>query len=546
MDCSRLAHEALPPSNGLAEAFVRDFSRVSAFYRRPPEAPEQWRERWAEVRAQQRLPRAELLAALHSLQRELPVDEAARRSLALLEDTDTVAVVTGQQVGVLGGPALALYKAATAVRLAQRLREEGIPAVPVFWLATEDSDYEEVARTWFPGEEGTVEVTHPAGQVQPGQMAGTVSVAPWEQWLGPNATVLESCVGARWVREILREAYAPGRSLGLAYAWWLQRVFEGEGLLCFDPLRLTPTPHLLGFYRTVITRREELVEAVLQRDRRLRDGGFTPQVRVDANETFLFWVNGNRRWKLEWKDGKFQARGRRSWRFGAGELLAAAERGEGRPAPSALLRPLLQDFVLPTVAAVVGPAELAYFAQLSAMESWFEVRTLPYPRLSVTLVDRKSARLLARYGLSVADVLAGDRDALLARALRGSRVGAVLDRETTARRKVMDVVEALRKEVGSVDPVAAAMLERAAPRMAFHFEKVRRRLLEGERLRRTVAYRHVSRLLSVLAPAGGLQERRLNANWVLAEGGPEITRELTDCCTPAGELGGHWVCHLTP
>ncbi|GAB4254135.1 MAG: bacillithiol biosynthesis cysteine-adding enzyme BshC [Acidobacteriota bacterium] len=546
MDCSRLAQEALPSSNGLAEAFVRDFSRVSSFYRRLPGTPEEWRERWAEVRARHSLPRSELLAALHSLHRELPAAEAVRRNLALLEDADTVTVVTGQQVGVLGGPALTLYKAATAVRLAERLRKWGIPAVPVFWLATEDSDYDEVARTWFPGEDEMIEVVHPAGEVQAGQMAGTVGVAPWEQWLGQNATLLDSCVEARWVRELLLDAYAPGRSLGLAFAWWLQRVFEGEGLLCFDPLRLEFTPSLLGFYRTAVTRRDELVGQVLQRNRELTDRGFAPQVRVDADETFLFWVSGNRRWKLEWKEGRFQAKGRRSWNFDAAELPAAVERGEGRLAPSALLRPVLQDFVLSAAAAVVGPAELAYFAQVSALEKEFGIRTLPYPRLSVTVVDRKSARLLERYGFSVPEILTGDRGGLLERALQGDEVGHLLDRVVGTRREVAAAVAALQRELVRVDPVAAGMLERAAPRMDYHFEKVRRRLLERERVRRSVAYRHVSRLLAALAPAGGLQERRVNANWVLAMGGPEVIRELPACCKVGAELGSHWVCRVSP
>ncbi len=519
----------LPGQNPLFLDYLYDFGRVSGFYRPLPETSEQWRARADAVLELEHFPRQRLIVLLEQYNRDLGVSGAAVDNLELLSDPSTVAVVTGQQVGLLGGPCYTAYKAATAVDLARRLRGWGIPAVPVFWLAADDSDFDEVCSTQFVDGEGQLfSVRHPDVRSRDQQMAGTTPIAEWDFWLGPVTGALESGLPSERIREGLLNAYAPHRTFREAFARWISSVFRDEGLILFDPLIEGYRSGLLRLFETAISRRADLVRASLECRSRLRQEGFEPQVMVDESETFLFLIEDEARYKLEASGGEYRVKERPGIRYTPEALLQALSSGDVKLAPNVLLRPLVQDYLFPTVAAVGGPAEVAYFAQVDAIASAFGSEPLVYPRSAFTIVDRKSRRLLEKYQLPVARFLQMSEYELAELLLRGNGRQPVLekleelrDSMTGGLRLIYDGPLSESLENPEID-----MTRKAESRIRYQIDRVKDRFVANRAQRDTVVRGHLSHLTHHLTPRQKLQERSINFNYFLNEGGPGFIGEL--------------------
>jgi bacillithiol synthase len=532
----------LPGQNPLFLAYMYDFDRVSTFYSPLPDSAEAWRNRVRTVLDSPRFSRERLLTTLDGFNRELAGSEETLRNLDRLGRRDTIAVVTGQQVGLLGGPGFAAYKAATAVQLVRRLRDLGFSAVPIFWLAADDSDFDEVRTTHFFNGADLVRVDHPDNRLRPGQMAGTVRLAAPEAWLAPAEGVLES--GPHWegLRRDLLADWASGRSFREAFGRWMSRVFKDYGLVFFDPLASGYRRELGSFYRTAIERRSELREASGRRRAALEKAGFPIQVRVDEAETFLFLIRGEERFKLEFKAGEYRPKGLKRLRFSPEELADAVEAGSVAVSPNVLLRPILQDYLFPTAASVAGPSEVAYYSQVNALAPFWGLETVVYPRAAFTVVDRKSQRLLRRYRLAVEEVLASHPDALAERILRHEEAGRILGGFDALKSCVGEQVENLRREVSARDLSVAEMLDKAERKIRYQIDKVSQRFVANQRDHHEHYRRHISHLKNHLLPNDKLQERVLNFSYMLSEGGPDFLGELVGMIQP--DCPSHRVLYL--
>jgi bacillithiol biosynthesis cysteine-adding enzyme BshC len=456
-----------------------------------------------------------------------------RDQLEKLSDPDTVAVVTGQQVGLFGGPALTIYKAATALSAARYLSDRGFPAVPVFWLASNDSDFEEVRKTHFLTRSGELmDLEVPDLRPREEQMAGTVKLhavsecfellGSADQGFGLSSTVID----------LLETAYASTSDFRSAFAKLLSSLFEGQGLVLFDPLSSLDGRHLAEFLVPVIQQRDELVHASVERTDEIQRRGFVPQVKIGESETFLFWEDGDYRYKLDYQAGKFRARGRPSVHFTDEELLKKVESGEARVSPSALLRPVLQEYLFPAAFAVTGPAETAYYAQVCSLAEFWNLELAALPRSGFTLVDKKSQRLLEQYGLSPSDVMHSANGSLMERILLREEEGETLERMTIARDGVKDQLEELRRHIPARDRTISDMLETAEKKILYQLRKVRTRYILNSSRRREDLTRHVRNLENRLIPKGKVQERVVNFSFFLSEGGPEMIQILLDSIEP--------------
>ncbi len=529
MKAECIDYRELPDQNPLFLDYLYDFPKVSDFYRPIPATPQAWRDRARAVLDREHFRRDALVALLSAYNRDLGVSPASLESLELLSDPGTVAVVTGQQVGLLGGPCYTAYKAATAVGLAGRLRSSGIAAVPIFWLAADDSDFDEVRSTHFIDGDGDLfSVSHPDVRSRDQQMAGTARIADWESWLAPVADSLQGGLPSDRIRDSMLRDYAPSRTFREAFVRWLSRVFSEQGLIFFDPLIEGYRPGLRRLFETAVARRTELVDASLARRRKLREAGFEPQVMDDESETFLFWLDGEARYKLERGGDEYRAKERPRVRYSSEELLKALAGGEVRLAPNVLLRPLIQDYLFPTVAAVGGPSEVAYYAQVNAIAPFFGIEPLVYPRSAFTLVDRKSGRLLRKYEIPVARFLQLSERELAELLLRGNGSQPVLDRLEELRDSVEENLRPIYDgslSSGLEEP-ELAMTKKAESRIVHQIERVKDRIVANRAQRDSVVRRHLAHLAHHLAPQRRLQERCINFNYFLNEGGPDFIRNL--------------------
>ena len=314
------------------------------------------------------------------------------------------AIVSGQQVGLFSGPSYTIYKALTALRLAEELNSAGTPAVAIFWLATEDHDLAEINHCFWPSRDAFEKIELPTADYE-GRRAGEVPLGDAVVDAVARAAAKLEGPAADEIRSALAASYQPSETYGSAFGKLLARLFAGRGLILLDPI--SEGLHRLAepLYRAALERQSDLNPRLLARSRELESAGYHAQVKVTEDSVPLFLNLDGKRVPLRARNGDFAA-GRRSFSFSAlSELLAASPLDFS---PNALLRPVVQDSLLSTAAYVAGPAEVAYFAQASVYYAALLGRMpVILPRASFTLVNAHTVRLLRKYDLQFSDLLRG-------------------------------------------------------------------------------------------------------------------------------------------
>ncbi len=509
MDCSCIRQTELPGTSRLFADFTYHPDRVSSYYP------------WAtsgggayEQAAQQINFPDERRAALVAALREQNGDSEL---LERLSRPGTVAVVTGQQVGFLSGPAYTIYKALTAVRLAERLTAKGIDAVPVFWLATEDHDFAEVNHAWvYNGDHhparldsiASPETNQPVGGIVLGDFA-------WDQ--------LKSALGglpfAGDVVQQAAEAYAPGVTLGQAFRRLVSGILGEQRMLYLDPLAESIRSLAAPLLQEAVRAEPELKQKLLARNKELAAAGYHAQVHVDAQTSLVFLLENGHRQSLRRQNGNYLA---------AGRILSAADIAS-RPehlSPNALLRPVVQDYILPTVAYVGGPAELAYLAQSQVIYGELLGRQpVVLHRTGFTVLDSRSRKLLERYGLCLPDFFHGEealRAKIAAKLVPPTLQALVAETRDTATGAIVKLSEELER----FDPTLAKAASRSRRKMEHQVRKIERKVARQILLRDEMASRNAASLNGLLYPHKHLQERLYSILPLLAEHGPDFASRM--------------------
>jgi bacillithiol biosynthesis cysteine-adding enzyme BshC len=504
----------MPGTSALFADYLRRFPALARFYRHDPHSSESLRAAAAEARIPGER-RARVVAAL----RARNSGDAALRQLDRLAQPGAVAIVTGQQVGLFGGPSYTLYKALTAIQLARQLSAQGVAAVPVFWLATEDHDLAEADHCWIFGPAHQpvklgAKLRGPAGQPVGRFEIESTSIVLLRETLAGFA-------GADAVAAMVERAYAPGRTMGQAFQALLEQVFEAAGLIFLDPL--DPALREIGAPLLVeaLARMSELSALLEQRDEALHAAGYHTQVLFEAQSSLLMLLERGRRVALRRQGTEFLHDLRR---YTTEELAAAPV----ALSPNALLRPVWQDFLLPTAAYVGGPAEIAYFAQSTVLYDALLGRAPVFvPRAGFTLLDERARKLMTRFDLTLQDCLTPA--AALRERISAQLIPAGVQRRFAEAASTLDASLApLREELYALDPTLAAALDKSTLKIRYQLDKNRGKAARAALRRETQAEVGARHLTGLLYPERHLQERLYSFLPFLAEHGLDMVKTLED------------------
>jgi bacillithiol biosynthesis cysteine-adding enzyme BshC len=441
-----------------------------------------------------------------------------------------LAAVTGQQVGLFGGPLFSIFKALTAVKLAEQATATGVDCVPIFWLATEDHDLAEVNHVALASEHGLPELLAVESHGVADAPVGAVKFGPEiEPVVERAATLLGDSEVAAW----LREAYRPGESLGSAFALLFARLFADWGVVLLDPADKDFHDLAKPLFRAAIERASELDEDLLARGKALETAGYHQQVKVTSATTLLFEVKNGARTVVRRRNNGTSGVNGHGAEFAVGEerisqeeLLERIEQAPEKFNPNVLLRPVVQDYLLPTLVYTGGAAEVAYFAQVAVVYEKLLGRITPIlPRFSATLLEPKPERILARYQLSLPDLFLGPekvREAIAARSLPSD----LQTRFTEAYASVDQSMAALRESIGKLDSTLIDTAESTRTSMSHQIERLRSRVARAELLRNEVVTRHADALSHALFPHKALQEREVAGVSFVARYGPGLLADL--------------------
>jgi bacillithiol biosynthesis cysteine-adding enzyme BshC len=455
--------------------------------------------------------RAAIARALTPLNEGNPtLEKLGRRGVA--------AIVTGQQVGLFSGPAYTIYKALTAIRLAREVEARGVPAVPVFWLATEDHDLAEVDHAWLFGADYEPVNLRAAGPSNNGTRP-VGNVAPENVPLADLRRALDGLPFAGEAMALIEKAYRPGASLGAAFASVLRELFAPYGLLLIDPMDTAVRAVGAPFMADAVARMPELVDAVMTRNAELAARGYHAQVLVDKQTSLAFLLDDGHRIALKRVNGSFVAP-HRKWT--ADELAARA----AELSPNALLRPVLQDYLLPTAAYVGGPAELAYLAQSQVIYAKLLGRQpVAFPRAGFTLLDERAAKRMRRYDLNLPGLLTDDQS--LREKMSARLVPAELQQRLAATEQtVTGALETLSRELGRFDVSLNGALSTSRRKIEYQIGKIGRKTASQIMARDAQAAADAKSLSGLVYPEKHLQERLYSIVPFLAKFGPGLIGEI--------------------
>jgi bacillithiol biosynthesis cysteine-adding enzyme BshC len=524
----------------LASAYANNFPLVEGLYAGNPADPEAWRD--AVRRAQQHpRDRDQLVRLLHAQQQHRGAPEASRAAAARLHDPASVAVVTGQQAGLFGGPLYTLLKALTALQLARRTeRELNVPAVAIFWVEAEDHDWEEVRScTVLDAEFQPRTVTLPdlegAGELPVAKLQVDARV---EQTIDELAAILQPTEFTSAIIDSLRRAWKPGRGFACAFATWIETLLGPHGLVVFESADPAAKPLVKDVFVRELTAPGRTAALAKEAGDALAARGHAPQVTTQPDSVSLFSLDPERK----------QIR-RHGDRLAIGDDEYAAEdlanKAAAQPAafsPNVLTRPIVQDALFPTICYVAGPSELAYLGQLRAVYEHFGVpMPLMFPRATATLLDSGATRFLAKYGVPFEDLRTPDESALN-RLLEAQLPASVEQSLRDASSATSDAMARVIKALPALDPTLEGAAKTTLGKMEHELRSLHSKVIHAAKKRDETLRRQFRRAQAQAFPQGHPQERELAVIYFLNKYGPGLVDLLLEELPI--DLGQHWLITL--
>ena len=440
------------------------------------------------------------------------------------------AVVTGQQVGLFGGPLFTPFKAATALAGARQATAAGHPHAAVFWLATEDHDFAEVNHITFPARKELHKLVY-GQEPETARPAGGMVL---DEGITPLVEQARELLGPSDATEALAAAYQPGHTLAQAFREFYAKVFAAQGLLILDAGGRAW--HRMGapVLRAGLLRADELHAALVERNLELEAAGYHAQVAVAPQSSLLFLIDEGSGARLALKrtpasaaepGGLWHAGGRK---FSTADLVGILESEPERISPSALLRPVFQDFLLSTSVTIAGPAEIAYFAQSAVLFERILGRQTPVlPRMSATLVEPAIGELLRKHDMPV-DRVFNETPASLAQLLAARAMPPEGKQKLAAAGTALDAeLTALLEWMAMLDEGLGRSAETAADKIRYQMNRLRTLAANFELQREASLGRHAEAISQALFPGGVLEERVHGAAYYFARYGFELAEELT-------------------
>jgi len=522
-----LPFSQIPHTSRLFTDFLSYSPKIQTFYPRSPSMKDWVKEEAANI-SYDSAHRERVSAVLERMNKEFGASDKTLANIVRLRNGAS-AVVTGQQVGLFGGPMFAIYKALTAVKLAEEASAAGVDAVPVFWLATYDHDLAEVNHVSLPGNDGLLQTLTTSSHGVPGAQ---VSAVHFGDEITPIVEQAAALLGDGEIAQLLRESYRPGESLGTAFARLYARLFADSGVILLDASDPELSRIAEPIYRAAIERAVELNGSLLERGQALESAGYHQQVKVTESSVLLFTTRNGARTPISvHRDGdtpEFLIDGEAAEKRSQSELLDEISAHPEQFSPNVLLRPIVEDYLLPTLLYTGGSAEAAYFGQAGVVYEALVGRVTPIvPRFSATMVEPKMQRLLEKHGIAITDVFNGP-DALRKQIAVKNLPDDLQAAFEAARQSLESNFAIVSEKLERLDRTLVDAAETCRSKMQHQLEKLYSQAARAESQKGELVSRHAQLLSDTIYPEKGLQERTIGGIYFMARYGRDLLHQLHD------------------
>ncbi len=469
-----------------------------------------------------------MAAVLRSQNSSFGASEQALANIERLVDHRAVCVFAGQQACLFGGPLLIVLKALGVAKAAQCYeRQLHRPVIPVFWIAGDDHDFDEVNHTWLLDRAGEpVRISYETGP-QAELPIAEIRITDADE-LGRAREAMQSVLGdtdfTPALFELVAAAYHPQATFVEAFGRLMARLTAPFGLVLFCPGDATVKRHATSFFLDILDRQSELHRIIATTNQHIEGHGYHLQVQKKDNATHLFCNLDGRRPVM--RDGDAYVIGERS--YSEDEVRRLIEDGPERFSPDVLMRPVLQSLLFPVLAQKGGPSEIAYLAQIDPLFGLFG-RAVPYymARPSATLVEKRFENYMADYAITFEDLI-GDIEDVVNRVLAGSFPENLQRSFENLKRDVAGRFQDFVRKTLEFDPSLRHVATQTYGKIDYLLKHFEGKVFAAHKRQSKQTRDRIYRVWHALYPNRALQERSLNVTYFLSRYGPDLLQFLYD------------------
>ncbi len=504
-----------------------NFDKVSKFYSGNYSDKLSWERKIQELQ-QKKFNRPTLHRVLNIQNREFHSGIKTLANIDLLGNDNTFAVVTGQQLGFFGGPLYTIYKAITTVKLANKLTQD-FPEynfVPVFWLEGEDHDFDEINKTKYLNSSNELSIAEYLIGGKPlerniGATGNIIFDEHIEQFFSTIETTLPKTDYSAALFQLTRGYYTKGNTLLKAFAGFFNHIFEDSGLVFINPNQPEFKKVLSPLFVNEINSNSQTSKLIIQKSVELEEH-YHAQMKAKALNLFMFHKGG--RHLIEPSDsGDYYLKNLRQ-RYTKEELLSIAVNTPELLSSNVVMRPLCQDTLLPTIAYVGGPGEIAYFAQLKTVYDYFNVAMpIIYPRASVTLIEDKIKNILEKYSLEVKDLF-GEVEPILRKVSEQVSEVKVDSLFESLSARINDAVNEARFGIQQIDPTLNGTIDGTLIKFQQQLDVLKQKTQKAQQQKEDVSLKQIKKASLNIFPNENFQEREFSVILYLNKYGPDFVK----------------------
>ncbi len=509
--------------------YLNEFEKLKDYYAADFRDRKSWKKLIDKVLSKQN-DRSTLIRVLTEQNKQHHCGIRTLANIDLLGNENTVAVVTGQQVGICSGPLYTIYKTVTAIKLADQLSTQfpDYNFVPVFWVENEDHDFQEINK---------VNVLNPGGDVQ--TIEYLFGGKPFERNPGPvGSIVIDSFIDNFFDRlqaqlqdsefklplfTALRGYYRSGVPLGVAFVGLMNQVFEDSGLVFLDPRNVELKRTLKPLFQKEIAGMSKTSQIVIDTSAGLEEHY---HAQIKAKSINLFMLHKGGRYLIEPRENDYSLKGTRQF-FSKEELNGIVENSPELISPNVVLRPICQDAILPTIAYVGGPSEVAYFAQLKPVYEFFDVQMpVVFPRASATIMEEKVKNILEKFQVDFTEIWS-DIDPLLIRIAEQVSEVKVDGLFEQLHRRIHEAVAESRFGIQQIDPTLSGAIDSTLSRIESQLNVLKEKTQSAQQRRQEVTIKQIQKVAANIFPKSNFQEREFNVVYYMNKYGPDFVKWLS-------------------
>ncbi len=508
--------------------YLNDFEKVKEFFAADFKDKKQWK-RVIDRVLEQHPDRSTVVRVLTEQNKQNHCGIKTLANIDLLGNENTVAIVTGQQIGMCTGPLYTIYKAVTAIKLAEQCSAE-MPEynfVPVFWIEGEDHDFDEINKINLINAEGQIEkIEYLYGgkplERNPGAVGNLAVDSFAEKFFETLQSRLQETEFKAQLFASLRGHYRPGATLGSAFAGLMNQLFEDSGLIFLNPNDAELKKLLKPVFAKEVSAVTKTSQLVIERSAELEEH-YHAQIKAKSLNLFMFHKGG--RYLIEPRENDFSLKGTRQF-FSKEELNGIVENSPELISPNVVLRPICQDTLLPTAAYVGGPSEIAYFAQLEPVYKFFGMQMpVVYPRSSATILEEKIKNIMEKYQIGFTD-LWSDIDPLLIRIAEQVSEVKVDSLFEQLQNRIKEAVAESRFGIQQIDPTLSGTIDSTLARFESQLSVLKEKTQAAQQRRQDITLKQIQRAATHIFPNSNFQEREFNVVYYLNKYGPDFVKWL--------------------